>query len=50
MLSDLKQLNCVAHAVFSCVDVVCRVGSFSVFKLIIRLIVLVAFEVPRGIL
>ena len=34
MLSDLKQVHPVAQTVFSCVQVVCQVGSFSVFKLI----------------
>ena len=38
----------VAQAVFSCVQVVYQVGSFSVFKLIIRLIVLAAFEDPES--
>ena len=50
MLSDLKQLNPVAHAVFSCVQIIYQVGSFSVLKLIIRLIVLAAFEDSKGIL
>jgi len=50
MLSDLKQVHPVAQTVFSCVQVVYQVGSFSVFKLIIRLIALAAFEDSNGIL
>ena len=34
MLSDLKQVYPVTQTVFSCVQVVYQVGSFSVFKLI----------------
>ena len=32
MLSDLKQLNPVTHAIFSCIEVVYKVGSFSSFN------------------
>jgi len=31
MLSDLKQLTPVSHAMFSCIDVVYKVGRFSSF-------------------
>ena len=50
MLSDLRQLNPVAHAVFSCVQVVYQVGSFSIFRSIAWLIFLAAFEDAKGIL
>ena len=32
MLSDLKQLNSVAQTVLNCIDVVYKVGSFSIFN------------------
>ena len=32
MLSDLRQLNPVAHAVFSCIQAVYKVGSLCVFN------------------
>ena len=33
MLSDLKQLNPVTHAIFSCIEVVFKVGPFSVYNI-----------------
>jgi len=33
-LSNLKQLTPVTHVVFSCIEVVYKVGSFSVFNFI----------------
>ena len=33
MLSDLKQLNSVTHAIFSCIEVVFKVGPFSVYNI-----------------
>ena len=49
MLSDLRQLNPVAHAVFSCIQVVYKVGSLCVFNVNdITYFFLAAFEDSRG--
>jgi len=50
MLSDFKQLNPVAHAVLSGIQVIYNVSSFYVFNVMIRLIVLAAFGDSKEIL
>jgi len=47
MLSDFKQLNPVAHAVLSGIQVIYNVSSFYVFNVMIRLIVLAAFGTQK---
>jgi len=45
----MKQLKPVAHPVFSCIQVVYKVGSFSFSTFITLLIVLAAFKDSRKI-